>query len=145
MGCRSDLLGKLNQSNRTSNSFEIAVGFQFLRNGKQVECHMFVGKRAHGFEDHPVLLAIETVRRKLIHGFVDTVRLYKKGAEDSLFDIKSLRRSVSHLKPKCVQVYILFLSLTSHRSDYSKSGFTRILPQYSQMIIFLLEAMSISL
>ena len=70
--------------------------------GKKIQGNMLIGQRAHRFKYHTMLLAIETARSELIHSFIYAVWLDQKRTKDSLFDIKSLRRSVSHLKPKCV-------------------------------------------
>ena len=70
---------------------------------------MLGDQRGHGLEDHTVMLVVETVRRQLLHGLVHAGRLEEHGTEDGLFCIKSLRRDVSHLKPKCIQIDRLFL------------------------------------
>ena len=153
MRSRTDLLGELRQSDGTADSLKIALGFQLLGYRQKIQGDVFIVKRTHRLKYHPVSFAIEAARRELIHSFIDTIRLDQECTEDSLFHVKSLRRSVTHLKPKRIKIDRRILlpdrgpsfSLVSHRICYSKSGFTRILPQYSQTIIFLLEAMSISL
>ena len=102
MGCGTDLLRKLHKKDRASYSLEITCILQFLRHGKKIQSCMLVYKNTHSFEYHPVLFTIEAVRSKFSHRFIHTVRFNQKSTEDCLFDIKSLRWSVTHLKPKCI-------------------------------------------
>ena len=60
---------------------------------------MLIDQLPHCLENHPMLLTIEAIRCKLIDGIIDAVRFNQQRAEDSLFDIKSLRRLIPHLKP----------------------------------------------
>ena len=99
MGSRPYLLGQLGKNDRPSDGLEIAFGLELLGYGKRVNGDMRIDKMGHCHEYHPVLLVIETVGSELFHRIIHAVGLHKKGPEDSLFDIKSLRRSVSHLKP----------------------------------------------
>ena len=66
---------------------------------KDIQWHMLIDQLPHCLENHPMLLTIEAIRRKLIDGIIDAVRFNQQRTEDSLFDIKSLRRLIPHLKP----------------------------------------------
>ena len=99
MGSGTYLLGELSQSHSSPHSIQISDAFEFVRHGKQVKGHMLRNQSTHCLKYHTMLLAIETTYRKFIHSLIYAVRFDQKGSEDCLFNIKSLRRHISHLKP----------------------------------------------
>ena len=106
IGCRSHLERQFHQSRSASDSIEIALCLEFLGHGNDIETDVFRNQGGHSLENHLVCLGIETGRSELPHCFIHTVGLDKQGSEDRLFDIKSLRRDISHLKPQGVQIYV---------------------------------------
>ena len=97
-GC-THLLGQVHKEDCTADLVKLSIIPELLGYGQEVEGGMLLHKGAHRLEYDPVLLTVEACRCKLAHCVINAVRLNQKGSEDCLFDIKSLRRSVSHLKP----------------------------------------------
>ena len=107
MGGRTDLLAQGRQAHGAADLFELAALMKFLRNAQQVEGDMFVDQRDHGLEDHLVFGIVEAGRGQFFHSLVHAARFNEQRSQDSLLEIKSLRRFVPHLKPKCIQVDVL--------------------------------------
>ena len=97
-----ELLRKLNKGHCSADSFKVAIALQLLGHRKKIQGNVLIGELTHRLEYHTVLFTIETAGGEFIHRLVDAVRLYQESSEDCLFDVKSLRWSVSHLKPKRV-------------------------------------------
>ena len=151
VGRRADLLGQVHQRHGAADRLEVALGGQFGGDGDDVDGGVLVDEGVHRFEDHPVDGIVEAGRTEFLHRFVDDGGLDQHGAEDGLFNIKSLRGFCTHLKPKCFQVDLLLLPADSGffrrcrhgRENYSAFGLMMIRPQCSQMTSFLPLAMSI--
>ena len=99
MSCSTYLLGQVHKEHSTADLIKLSIIPELLGYGQEVKGSMLLHQGAHRIEYDPMLLTVEACRRKLAHCVIDAVRLNQKCSEDSLFDIKSLRRSVSHLKP----------------------------------------------
>ena len=90
---------KLHKHRCPTYSIESFLKLELLRDGNHVDGDVLVHESGHRLKNHPVLLGIEAIRSQFPHSLVHTVRFYQQRSKDSLFDIKSLRRFVSHLKP----------------------------------------------
>ena len=111
MGSSTDLAGKLDQSDSAAHCLEISFAAQGGSHRDDVDRAMFSHKLTDRLEDHPVLGVVETTCSKFFQSHIDYGRLQQHGTKDSLFNIKSLRRSSTHLKPKCFQIDCLRLFL----------------------------------
>ena len=141
-------LRQARQGHGASHDFKIAVALELVADGDDVDGSVVQHQGAHSFENHTVLLVVEARGGELLHCKVHAGGLYEHSTKDRLFNVKSLRGFITHLKPYHVEVgrraALPLCGLGTRSCHYS--GFwgvaTMMRPQCSQITRRLPEAIS---
>ena len=104
IGGRTDLAGEVRDGDGPAHRIEGPLGAQFRGDRHHVDGGVFVDERLDGLEDHLILRRVDARYAELLHRSVDRGGFDQHRTEDSLFNFKSLRRFVSHLKPYGFQI-----------------------------------------
>ena len=99
VGGGADLHGQFRQCHGTAHRLQVVLFPKLVADGQQIDGDVLVDELGHRLENHPVTGIVETRRSQLVHRLIDGGGLDQHGTQDGFFDIKSLRRFVSHLKP----------------------------------------------
>ena len=144
MGGRSHLAGQIGHDAGTSHILQAVLLDEFVHYGNAVYRLMLIDQRYHSFENHTVPFTEKAVRLELINSLVYTTGLEEHCTEHCLFNIQSLRRGLPQLTTYLGNdIVTRFLSPFGHCYSALARGFTRIRPQFSQIISFLPEDISI--